>query len=378
MTVRFTALTTQQPLGTFYTAMISAEDLLRMAKFDYRRLSDDTGDVDFMGLQRPWNPKRVEEIATYTGTVDACFPTSIVISIDERCVTVEEKAFCSILTINEYIDEENPSQSVPLDQSAWIIDGQHRLKGLEKANADAFQMAVTVFIGADDATRASLFSVVNLAQSKVSRSVVYDLFAVANERSPQKTCHEITVALDKFEDSPFYQRIKRLGAATPGRSGETLSQATVVRGVMQYVTRDPGADRDLSIRKRSLPELTPAEAEKLILRPFYRANNDDAILDLMLNYFGAIASKWNRAWNSDGLGNMINRTNGFDGFMKFFRPAYRSITTSPRMVSQEEFAKIFDRTELRDEDFNTRRYAPGSSGASALYRDLVEQSQIPT
>ncbi len=378
MTIRFTAFTTQQPLGTFYTAMISAEDLLRMAKFDYRRLRDDTGDVDFMGLQRPWNPKRVEEIATYTGTVDACFPTSIVISIDERCVTVEERDLCSILTIDEYIDAEDPSQSVPLGQSAWIIDGQHRLKGLEKANADAFQMAVTVFIGADDATRASLFSVVNLAQSKVSRSVVYDLFAVANERSPQKTCHEITVALDKFEDSPFHQRIKRLGAATPGRSGETLSQATVVRGIMQYVTRDPSADRDLSIRKKSLPDLTPAETEKLVLRPFYRAKDDDAILDLMLNYFGAVASKWEEAWNSDGLGNMINRTNGFDGFMKFFRPAYRSITTSPRVVTQDEFAQIFGRIDLKDSDFNTRRYAPGSSGASALYRDLLEQSQIPT
>lgn len=378
MTVTFSALATTQPLGTFYTAMISASDLLGMCQFDYRRLDENASGVDFMGIQRPWSPKRVSDIADYTDHVDACFPTSIVISIDERCATIQDGSACSIISVDDYVDDEDSAQSVPLAKSTWIIDGQHRLKGLEKRNAENFQLPVTVFIGADEATRAALFSVVNLAQSKVSRSVVYDLFAVARERSPQKTCHKITVALDQIKKSPFHDRIKRLGAATPGRDGETLSQATVVRGIMRYITKDAAADRDSSLRNLLAPAMSAADKERLVFRPFYLANNDDAILDNLLNYFGAVQQRWGSAWDSDGRGNMINRTNGYDGFMRFFRPAYLSVTTTPKVVSQEDFYQIFSSSTLESPDFNTKRYAPGSSGAAALARDLIEQTGVPT
>ena len=93
-----------------------------------------------------------------------------------------------------------------------------------------------------------LFSIVNLAQTKVNRSLVYDLFSLARSRSPEKTCHEVVVALDKMDESPFHHRIKRLGVATEGRFGETLSQATVVKGILPYITNDPLADRDIGKR----------------------------------------------------------------------------------------------------------------------------------
>jgi hypothetical protein len=47
-----------------------------------------------------------------------------------------------------------------------------------------------------------------------------------------------------MEQSPFKNRIKRLGVATDGRFGETLSQATVVKGILPYISDDPLEDRD--------------------------------------------------------------------------------------------------------------------------------------
>jgi DGQHR domain-containing protein len=221
----------KQPIGEFYVGVIRADDLLAICKFDYRRMQFKNEYADYLGIQRKLNDKRIKEIKKYVDTVDACFPTSIVISIDGKCATIEEteRQDFMLLRISEYSDPEAPELSIALEQVATIIDGQHRLKGLEEASKTDFELSVSVFVEADEATQASIFSIVNLAQTKVNKSLAYDLFAYAKERSPEKTCHEIVVALDKLENSPFRGRIKRLGVRTEGRFGETLSQATIVR-----------------------------------------------------------------------------------------------------------------------------------------------------
>ena len=100
----------------------------------------------------------------------------------------------------------------------------------------------------DIAEQAFIFSTVNLAQTKVNRSLVYDLYDLAKARSPQKVCHMIAVALDTHENSPFHQRIKRLGVATKGRYRETINQATFVQALMKYTSNTEMKDRDLYMR----------------------------------------------------------------------------------------------------------------------------------
>ena len=96
-------------------------------------------------------------------------------------------------------------------------------------------MNVSIFIGADKADQAAVFATVNLAQTKVNNSLAYDLLSFAKRRTVERVCHEIVVALDREPSGPFKDKIKRLGVATPGRDNETLSQATVVRGILQYM-----------------------------------------------------------------------------------------------------------------------------------------------
>ena len=327
-----------------------------------------------MGIQRPFHRKRVREIAEYTDAVDACFPTSIVISIDDRCVTVSDPdADVSEISVSPYVDDEDADNSVPLSKAAWIIDGQHRLKGLEARNADKFQMPTTVFIGADEPTRAALFSVVNLAQTKVNRSIVFDLFALADKPSPQRSCHEITVALDKLDFSPFHHRIMRLGARTPGRELEYLAQATVVRGMLQYISRDPELDRQYMNNRGKLLPAAQRDEERLFLRPLVSSGEDDRILDIMVAYFGAIKERWKAAWQSREQGVMISRTNGFDGFMKFFPRSVALAGGINSDLSERVFSEQFRRSDLTDAEFNVQKFRPGSSGASELARTLKAQ-----
>jgi hypothetical protein len=73
---------------------------------------------------------------------------------------------------------------------------------------------------------------------------------------------------------------------------------------------------------------------------------------------------------------MLNRTNGFDGLMKFFRHAYRYFAAPGEMVTTDQFAKLFSSISLKDEDFNPQKFVPGSSGAAILSRALLEQAGI--
>jgi DGQHR domain-containing protein len=369
-----------QPIGGFYVAVMRADHLLSICEFDYRRMQYTSGYIDFLGIQRELNKKRIRDIRQYVGTIDACFPTSVVISIDEKCAQLEETDVMGvkILKIFEYIDEVAPELSIKLAEVGSIIDGQHRLKGLEEARKDDFEVPVSIFVGLDDATDATIFSIVNLAQTKVNRSLVYDLFSLAKTRSPEKTCHEIAVALDRMEESPFQNRIKRLGVATQGRFGETLSQATVVKGILPYITNDPLADRDRGKRFGFWDQSLTDNYRKRIFYPFFAGNEDAKILSNILNYFNAIRDKWSVAWGRSGTGNIINRTNGFNGFIRFLRPAYQFCTGEPRVVGQDEFAGVFENVELTDDDFNPNRFLPGTSGSTLLFHTLMEQSGVAT
>jgi DGQHR domain-containing protein len=369
-----------QPIGQFFVGVIRADALLSICKFDYRRMQFRNEYADYLGIQRKLNDKRIKEIKQYVETVDACFPTSVVISIDAKCAIIKESELQGfmILEIAEYVDEEAPELSIPLNHVATIIDGQHRLKGLEEAQKDGFELPVSIFIGADEATEASIFSIVNLAQTKVNKSLAYDLFDYAKTRSPEKTCHEIVVALDKLPESPFQGRIKRLGVQTEGRFGETLSQATIVKGILPYISRDPLSDRDAGKRYGFWEPALATEGAKRIFYEFFRRGEDVKILQNIINYFTAVRQRWPIAWSGTGTGNIINRTNGFNGFIRFLRPAYLHFTTKPEVVSIERFSLLMEKVNLSDEDFNAERFVPGSSGSTKLYHLLVDQTGVQT
>jgi DGQHR domain-containing protein len=360
-----------QPVGTFYSCVMPAQTLLEICQFDFRQIVSNNGVKEFMGIQRPLNNDRVKEIRKYIATHDASFPTSIVIAVDERCASFKEDDGRRQLVLQSYEDPENPEIVIPFRAIASIIDGQHRLKAFDGTDHN-WLLTVNIFVGVDEGTQAMIFSKVNLAQTKVNKSLVYDLFNLDRHRSPEKTAHEIVVNLNSMSDSPFFDLIKRLGSATDGVFGETLSQATVVKAILPYITKDPLTDRDIGRRIGIWPDRGPDDFEKRIFYPFFRSAEDHKILAVMVNYYSAIAEKWDGAWRASGKGSVLSRTNGFNGTMRFLRDAYRTLTTKPEVPTKDQFRAILDRSTLNDADFTTVNFPPGSSGAAALYRRLEE------
>jgi DGQHR domain-containing protein len=326
------------------------------------------------------NEKRVEEIAAYVAASDATFPTAVVLAISSDSIDFASKKKSEGTSLSARLTVETDGTEDGKDQFSYqrvarVIDGQHRIKGLQRANKADFDVNVAIFVDADIEDQARIFATVNLAQTKVNKSLVYDLFSFSTSKSPEKYAHDACVALDKTRGSPFEKRIKRLGTATPGRwDEEPLSQATVVEGILSHIVRDRIQliqDRDTGRRGKRFGAVTPDVAQRLVLRKFFVEGTATDIADVLWNYFKAVAKRWPNAWKVSGRGKILPRTNGYRAFMRFFRHAYNEISAPGDIPEMSEFLKLFKKVELRDEDFTIDRYPPGTSGETRLFHDLM-------
>ena len=280
------------------------------------------------------------------------------------------------MILSNYQDSEDPERTVLYRQIAKVIDGQHRIEGLKNYKGEEFEVNVCIFIEIDVAREGYIFSTVNLAQTKVNKSLAYDLFELAKSRSPQKLCHNVAVALDQNEKSPFYHRIKRLGVATEGRFNETLTQATFVEALIVYISKDPVKDRDLYVRGKVPSKAGSQESKSLIFRNMMIDNRDMEIADVVWNYFDAVRSRWPTAWDATGRGLILNKTNGFRALMRFLTTAYLYLVGPGEVPKREQFDNVFKRIQMNDDEFNTDNFMPGTSGEVALYNTLKAKCAI--
>ncbi len=367
------AVRVTQPLGDFYIASIDFKTLCDITKADVRRMVEERPFETYLGIQRPLVAKRVRDLEQYVNTFDACFPTSIVLAIDAKCAEYDEKK--KVLQLRNFISE-GEDEDILYIQIARVLDGQHRIEGLKKFSGDTFELSVSVFVDIDVEDQAYIFSTVNLTQTKVNRSLAYDLFELAKTRSPQKSCHKIAVALDQNKKSPFHKRIKRLGSATAGRTGETITQATFVESLLPFITSDAMADRDLYLRGKRPAKAGDDGLKKHPFRNMFIDERDLEIADIVFNFFSAVRGKWSSAWNSGAQGLMLSKTNGFKAFMRFLHPAYLYLTEPGKVVDADAFGKILAKVKLKDEEFDIETFKPGTSGEALLYETLRNQTGL--
>ncbi len=353
------AIRVRQPIGEFYVAVMSASDLRHVAYHDWRRIKDRQIET-YTGIQRPLNPARVREIQSYIETVDATFPNSIIVTIPSN--KIREPTAGQLL--------------IRRDQSAAkLIDGQHRLAGFTDVNSEGFQLIVAIFVDLDLEDQAAIFSTINLKQTKVSRSLVYDLFEMETTRSPQKTAHDIAKTMNRDEQSPFYRRIKILGVV-PKDDGEPLyqpilTQGTFVTRLLSLISSNPEKDRDCL--KRGKPEelALPEAAGELVFRQFFVEDKDWAILKIMTNYFAAVRDAFVTEWNDRNC--PLARTIGYSALMSLL-PDLFLLGKSGKNLTKDHFDSVFrdakDRARAESIVFSFERFPASGKGESELYGEL--------
>lgn len=356
----------RQPIGELFVGRMTAREIVSVTYADVREMTGNELD-QYMGINRRLAKQRVSALSKYVTTYDATFPTSIILAVPGANAEFDEER--DVLTLRS-------TKNTTLDRVAKIIDGQHRIAGLKAVpDGSTFEVCVTILVGADVATQANVFATVNLAQTKVNRSLAYDLLDYEKKRSPQKVAHNIAVALDRLKVSPFFRRIKRLGTATEGRTGETLTQAVVVEMLLVLMTDDPMADRDTVLRRIGLERPTIDQLRKRPFRGLFIKGEDAKIARILLRYFRAVRRRWPASWEDiERKGNTLPKTNGYRALMRFLRPAYLQIVGDEigDVPPQDSFASILESVRLEDEDFNVETLPPGTTGEARFYRILTE------
>jgi DGQHR domain-containing protein len=356
-------LEVKQPIGTFYIGVMKHEDLVKISFADIRRLEvgNEKREVEvYSGIQRELSPNRVKELGKYVNLVDATFPSSVILHINKENV--------------EY-DTDNNIMYLPFrDNVAKVLDGQHRIAGLEnfEGKSDDFDVNVTIFIEMELEDQAIVFATINKTQTKVNKSLVADLFAFAKFRSPQKTSHNIVRALNQKDGSPFKDKIKILGTAND-KEKETITQATFSEKLVEYLSKDPMDDRNTYKKGKTPDKFTGTELERRPLRNLFIEERDAEIAKIIWEFFDAVQERWPNAWWKVEQEMILNKSTGFLALMRFFRDAYVASGKIGFIVNKDYYKTLLDKSTLKDNDFNRDNFLPGSGGQSKLYKQLLDE-----
>lgn len=234
MKLKIPYIEVEQPIGTFYLSAINAKDLVdivdirrRVSDNNYMSLFDRFQVLEEQGVQRQQSKERVNKIKNYCSDPDATFPTPIIISVYSHIrYKDDERSFEFELKDGDKIGD--------------VIDGQHRLLGISASDYCAnFMLPVVLMFNLNTEEKAYVFSIINSTQTKVSMSLIYDLFDLSTKRSPQKVAHEIARAMNKMDVSPFHNRLKMLGKKEQNQYFAVLSQGTFVSKLLTLISKDP-------------------------------------------------------------------------------------------------------------------------------------------
>lgn len=334
-----------QPVGTFYVGKMNSGRLIRIAKTVRR---DKSG-----GIQRSLSEERSRAIAKYCLDPDAAFPTPIILAVKEEDI-ISVKRLENTPGLYELIfDDKN--------QFAEILDGQHRIEGIKLADDFETDLMIVVMFDLTEEEKAYVFSTINSNQTKVDKSLIYDLFELSAERSPYKTCHEIARIMNSDPQSPFYERLKMLGKK--GESNTVLSQGTFVSYLCRLISNRPQEDM---IRIKRGEELE--ENPRYVLRQYFIKERDDIILKVMMNYFGAVAAVFPEEWDqSDRY--ILAKTTGYGALIKVF-PAMFAEGVKERRLSrpffEEKWRCIREFLKKNQIEFVSSDFPSGEQGQSYL------------
>ncbi|MBN9485526.1 MAG: hypothetical protein BGO70_14360 [Bacteroidetes bacterium 43-93] len=402
----------QQNNQEFYVAVFAINRVLEFTKFTERLIvgfDDSNIPIYNPEIQRRVENTRVEKIADFLiNDPDALFPTNIVVSIPSA--VIESINNISNTTIEIGLSSKVFSEVKRHDGDVYltVIDGQHRIRGIERAiyrlqsdieninrilanskndklerkrsdsarllaNLMNLNLIVTFFIDPTLEFQAMVFSTINRTQKSVPQSLVYSLFGLTENDSPQKTALQIVLALNSFEKSPFFDRVKLHGGNYGRNQSPPLTQAMMVKSIIDLIcTNLRDAEND---RFRPRTELLKNASPNLPFRKYYAQNNDNFITDILFSFFTAVKD----VFSSDGFSyweftentkpaNILQTTVGYQALLDILVDILKEIQENEKDTVGIYKSYLGKATNLNFE--NVSRYPFTSKSRKILYYDL--------
>ncbi|MEQ3676074.1 MAG: DGQHR domain-containing protein [Dokdonia sp.] len=402
-------------IGTF-----SIKRIFKFTKYTERLIVGfkDNGEPRYNdSIQRSVEKSRVEKIADYLiNDPDATFPTNIVLHIPKQI-------------IEEYIKDEKNNVTLKIDEKVFreiqkekgdvyitIIDGQHRIRGIEVAisrlkgyindliktlkgsehkelneKLDYYkerletlmniELVVTFFVDKVLEYQAMIFSTINRTQKRVSPSLVYSLFGLDTDDTPQKTALQIVLQLNSHNKSPFYNRIKLYGGSYDKNSNPPLSQATMVKSIVSLISENNReAENDRFRKRKELSKRSESSKKFLPFRKYYAIDKDNIISDILFFFFNEVREVFSKQhdslWNFDADNkptNILHTTVGYEALLKILEDILK-IETNMSNLNYENADDIFRQkylSKISDLNLNDiNRYSFNQRGKKYFYLDM--------
>jgi DGQHR domain-containing protein len=398
----------------FVIAKFSIKQIFSFTKYTTRILNsfDEEGKPIYNDeIQREIEIPRVNKIADFLiEDPEATFPTNLVLHIPKEAIEEqkEHKNFIEITIKREVFDELNKGNVF-----ITIIDGQHRIKGIEIAlerikneietlgktlrtsnsentfiekklldrknrlkDLENIELIVSFFIDKTIEYQAMIFSTINRTQKRVSQSLVYDLFGLNTNDSPHKTAIQVIISLNAHKNSPFYNRIKFYGGDYSSENSPPLSQATMAKSIVNLISENlRESERDRYKSRKELNQRSLSSSKFLPFRKYYANNEDNVISDIMFYYFSTVRDTFKfengiSLWNitdSSKPNNILHTTVGYDSLLKILIDILKEISSN--VIGNSIFETYLSKCKhLKLND--TIRYPFNNKGKKILYLDM--------
>lgn len=200
-----------------FVSIIKAKDLVKIGYIAERGIKEEKAAV-----QRIFSQKRVNDIADFVSKGGGFFSPFILNWNNETPLRFSSGKI----------------QIPLLPQSAQLLDGQHRFRGIQQAmeakkNKGDENVVVILTNNLETKDAANIFTNINSKQQSVSKSLIYDLFKELNKDPNHKInrATDIASALDTLEESPYLGRVNFPGKNSKG----TLQLSTIVDSLTTHL-----------------------------------------------------------------------------------------------------------------------------------------------
>ncbi len=206
------------------------------------------------------------------------------------------------------------------EDSAQIIDGQHRVAGIreaieERASIGDLELPVVIYTGLSTKECADIFLAINEEQKPAPRSLVFDLFGLASSELVDPAAvraRDIAIFLNDDSGSPYNGEIKLPGGKMR-KGGIALSTAVVA---IKPLVEDKGSFDQIG--------LSNLEDQRLVV----------------LNLFMALKEKYGTEW--DNKDNAFLWAAGFTAALQFLNMKLMSYCSGKQSFEQSTISQALD------------------------------------
>jgi DNA sulfur modification protein DndB len=292
-------------------------------------------DTEVGAIQRVLNTSRISGIKAFT-LAGGDYPNAIVLNWVSKTNKLKRLA-----REIGFIDEED---------SAQIIDGQHRVAGIREAIEDRkaigeLELPVVIYSGLTTKECADIFLAINEEQKPAPRSLVFDLFGLASSELVDPAAvraRDIALFLNDDASSPYQGEIKLPGGKMR-KGGIALSTAVVA---IKPLVEDKGSFDQIG--------LSNLEDQRRVI----------------LNLFLALAEKYGETW--DEKDNAFLWAAGFAAALQFLHLKLMSYCSGKHSFEQSTISQAImlnDDTLVRQSDI---KGLGGSKATSEVYDRLLK------